>query len=419
MTELLEHYLQQAESASAQSSCLSEKQRQARLALAKQGFPTRQDEDWKYTRVEKLLEKKFISAKQSQVTDAPANDLPCESVLHINGSQISGLEQLKLPEGMVICPIREAAEQYPERFERYFNQSLETTHGFQAMNTAMMEQGLFIFLAKGTRLDTPLLLSHWQSAEGQAISLRHLIVLEEQAQMTLIEDYRGREGCQYLTNTLTEVCLSSKASLTHYKFQREAKTAAHIGHIAVSQSADSVFNSHSLSLGGQLVRSDLHILLQENGANCLMNGIYVPTEGQHVDHHTTVEHCVPHCRSEQDYKGVLKGKSRAVFNGKVLVKKDAQKTEAHQQNKNLLLSAQAEIDTKPQLEIFADDVICSHGATVGQLDEDAVFYLAARGIDRAQASAFLIQAFAADNIQMMPDKNIAEWATGLVHQQLG
>lgn len=418
MTELLEHYQQQAQSALTSLPWLSKEQQQAQQALAEYGFPTRHDEDWKYTRVDAWLEKKFHAGFSGQKTTAPVNDLPCESAIVINGHDLSGIEQLNLPQGMIICSIREAAQNYPELFEQHFNQSLKTSHGFQAWNTAMVEQGLFIYAPQDCQPAEPLLLSHWQAEAGRAINLRHLIVLESGAELTLIEDYRGATDCEYLTNTLTEIQLYPKARLTHYKTQRESKAAAHIGHIAVSQSAGSEFNSHLLNLGGQLVRSDLHILLQEEGARCLMNGIYVPVEGQHVDQHTTVEHRVPHCRSEQDYKGVLKGKSRAVFNGKVLVEKYAQKTEAHQQNKNLLLSSQAEIDTKPQLEIFADDVICSHGATVGQLDEDALFYLAARGIDKAQASAFLIQAFAADNINMMPDKKIAEWAADLVHQQL-
>jgi Fe-S cluster assembly protein SufD len=177
--------------------------------------------------------------------------------------------------------------------------------------------------------------------------------------------------------------------------------------------------NHSLSLGGKCVRSDLSLYLQEEKAHCLMNAIYAPTDGQHVDHHTTVYHLVPNCSSEQDYKGILNGRARAVFNGKVIVAKDAQHTDAKQQNKNLLLSANAEIDTKPQLEIFADDVLCSHGATVGQLDEEALFYLATRGIDRVEASHYLIHAFAKDNLQLIPHRKLADLMSQLLTQQLG
>jgi Fe-S cluster assembly protein SufD len=187
----------------------------------------------------------------------------------------------------------------------------------------------------------------------------------------------------------------------------------------VQQQANSHFDSQSLSLGGKLVRSDTRITLLGAQANSTLNGIYAPNEGQHIDHHTTVHHAVGHCTSQQDYKGILQGQSRAVFNGKVIVAKDAQKTDAKQHNKNLLLSANAEIDTKPQLEIFADDVLCSHGTTVGQLDEEALFYLATRGIDRQEASSYLIHAFADENLRLIPHKSLAEWMTALLNQQLG
>ncbi len=179
-----------------------------------------------------------------------------------------------------------------------------------------------------------------------------------------------------------------------------------MGIYPLNNRAAAEFASHSLSLGGKLTRSDISIHLQEELAQCLMNGIYAPGEGQHVDHHTSVYHLVPNCQSEQDYKGILNGHSRAVFNGKVYVAKEAQHTDAKQQNKNLLLSAQAEIDTKPQLEIFADDVFCSHGATVGQLDEEALFYLATRGIGHLEATHYLLQAFANENLGLIPHNRI-------------
>ena len=213
--------------------------------------------------------------------------------------------------------------------------------------------------------------------------------------------------------------LGEKAQCVHYKIQREGKLACHIGHVAVNQLAHSEFASHSFSFGGKLVRSDLSINLLQEYAQCLMNGIYIPNEGQHVDHHTIVNHLLPNCRSKQDYKGILNGHARAVFNGKVVVAKDAQHTDASQQNKNLLLSANAEIDTKPQLEIFADDVLCSHGATVGQLDEEALFYLATRGIDKIEASRYLVHAFTEENLRLIPKQKLAAWVGNLITQQLG
>jgi Fe-S cluster assembly protein SufD len=283
----------------------------------------------------------------------------------------------------------------------------------------MIHCGVFIYIPQRVRIEEPIALSHLQNQMNQAIHLRHLIIAEAGSQATIIEDYTGVEGCSYLTNTVTEVCLGGSAHLTHYKIQRESKAAFHIGHLSVQQGAHSHFASHSLSLGGMVVRSDISIYLQEKNAHCLMNGIYAPSEGQHVDHHTTVHHLMPDCSSEQDYKGILNGRSRAVFNGKVKVAKDAQHTNAQQQNKNLLLSPNAEIDTKPQLEIFADDVVCSHGATVGQLDEEALFYLATRGIDRMEASHYLINAFAENNLRLIPDRKLADWMGHLLIQQLG
>lgn len=227
----------------------------------------------------------------------------------------------------------------------------------------------------------------------------------------------AKDSC-YMTNGITELFIGSKAQVGHYKIQRESKQAFHFSHLAVQQSAASQLASQVVSLGGQLVRSDLSIALQEEQAQCFMNGIYMPTQGQHIDHHTTVNHLVPNCSSEQDYKGVLQGKARAVFNGKVIVAKNAQHTVAKQQNKNILLSARAEINTKPQLEIFADDVICSHGATVGQLDEEALFYLATRGIDRLEATRYLIHAFTQANLRAIPEQRFATWIDQLLTQQL-
>jgi Fe-S cluster assembly protein SufD len=244
-------------------------------------------------------------------------------------------------------------------------------------------------------------------------------VAEKGSQASLIEDYCGEAGQCYYTNTVTEVHLAEKASLTHTKIQRESKLAYHVGHLAVKQAAHSQLDSHLFSLGGQWVRSDLTIHLDEPHASCGMNGMYVPFDGQHMDHHTLVRHQAPDCQSVQDYKGIVSGHARAVFNGRVVVAKDAQHTSAKQQNKNLLLSTNAEIDTKPQLEIFADDVVCTHGATVGQLDEEALFYLATRGIEHEEASRYLMQAFMTDNLRAIPNAKLAAWIGDLFNEQIG
>jgi Fe-S cluster assembly protein SufD len=400
---------------------LAKLQTEALTVFKAKGLPTRHDEDWKYTSVDALSRQAF----KMPLGDAPKAlhtlEVPVQQTIVIHNGHIEISTDLlsKLPSGVVVCALSQALTEHESLVKPYLGQILQQEHGFHALNTALISSGIFIYLPKGVRVEDPLALVHFQDQGQQAVSLRHLIIAEEESELTLLEDYQGDQNTVYFTNTVSEVCLGARARLTHYKIQRESPKAFHLGHIAVKQAAHSTFSSHSLSLGGALVRSDLSIKLQEEYASCLMNGIYVPTEGQHIDHHTKVHHLVPHCSSEQDYKGIMQGRSRAVFNGTVYVAKDAQHTDAKQQNKNLLLSAQAEIDTKPQLEIFADDVLCSHGATVGQLDEDALFYLATRGIGRIEASQYLIQAFAQDNLALIPHAQLAKWMGSLLINQLG
>lgn len=423
MSEILDYYQQQAaQNLRSEIPFLLNLQAQALSDFERFGFPTRQVEDWKYTDVGSFLTKRFERASfkdagMARGEHAPSVGLP----IHLVNGQISGIEHLTgdLPNGVMILPLAQAMIDCPEKIQPYLGRILPQEHGFQALNTAMLQSGLLIYVPAGVCLEAPLLLSHWQDEADQAVYLRHVIVAEEGSLVSVIEDYDGHADCSYFTNAMTEVFAAAHAQVNHYKIQRESKQSYHISHVAVTQSEGSQVNNHLLSLGGKLVRCDLSIRLRESHARCLLNGLYAPSEGQHMDHHTAVYHEVPNCQSDQDYKGMLSGRARAVFNGKVLVEKDAQKTVAHQQNKNLLLSAQAEIDTKPQLEIFADDVQCTHGATVGQLDEDALFYLATRGIERAEASQYLIQAFAVENLRRVPHTALADWMGQLLKQQLG
>jgi Fe-S cluster assembly protein SufD len=418
MNDKLDFYQQQATLST--TPWLATLQTKALTKFHHYGFPTRKDEEWKYTAVDGLLKHSFI--KQPGITSGfTHSDLPVTPQISIQNGIILGEDELakQFPKGVLVIPLARALTEHAELIKPYLGTILQEEHGFQALNTAMIQCGVLVYVPKNVCIKEPIALCHSQNQMNQAVYLRHLIIAEAGSEVTVIEDYTGEAACSYLTNTVTEVFAGVGANLTHYKIQRESKAAFHLGHVSVHQSDNSQFASHSLSLGGQLVRSDLSLYLQGKKAHCLMNGIYAPAEGQHVDHHTTVHHLVPDCSSEQDYKGILKGRSRAVFNGKVIVSKDAQHTDAKQQNKNLLLSAHAEIDTKPQLEIFADDVICSHGATVGQLDEEALFYLATRGIDKLEASQYLIHAFAQDNLSLIPHKGLAQWMGQLLTQQLG
>jgi Fe-S cluster assembly protein SufD len=420
MSAILDFYQEQAKAARSSLPWLAARQSVASEDFQRRAFPTRKDEEWKYTSLDGFLQQSFTPPSEMADSEARVNPLiPLGHQLAIHNGKVTDVSHFidKLPKGVIIAPMLQALVEHADKIKPYLGNVLSHEHGFHDLTLAALQTGVFIYVPKDVIIAEPIVLAHWQDKTHQATHARHLFVAEEGAEATIIETYHGEKA--YLTNTVTEVHLAARSKFTHYKIQCDSSEAFHIGHLAVQQASNSEFYSHSLSLGGRLARSDLTLNLQEQNAQCLMNGIYIPHDQQHVDHHTTVHHLVPDCQSTQDYKGILLGKSRAVFNGKVVVAKDAQHTCAAQQNKNLLLSSQAEVDTKPQLEIFADDVICSHGATVGQLDEDALFYMATRGIGRQDASRYLIEAFAADNLRLIPHPIMKNWMLNLINQQLG
>lgn len=423
MSDLLSFYEQQASARFSNIPWLARAQEKALSDFAQMGFPARHQEDWKYTVIDAFLKQQFLTDDSAVVSSSRRHEpIPIAGIaIELVNGMITNSETLSvaLPAGVVVQPLNQALVEHADKIKPYLGKILQQQHGFHALNTAMLQDGVFIYLPAGVCLTTPLLLSHWQDKINQASYMRHLVIAEAGSSASIIEDYQGEASASYFTNTITEISLAAEAKLTHYKIQRESKLAYHIGHLAVKQAENSQFESHSFSIGGKLVRSDITIGLHEPGAHCLMNGVYAPADLQHIDHHTVVNHEVPNCSSEQDYKGILCGQSRAVFNGRVMVAKDAQHTSAKQQNKNLLLSANAEIDTKPQLDIFADDVVCTHGATVGQLDEEALFYLAARGIGRAEANRYLVQAFASENLKKFANTELSDWLSTLLNQQLG
>ncbi len=356
-------------------SWLLQLKEQARKDLERLGFPTRRDEDWKYSSTDALLKHQFEMAEHTSLT-----------LKHV-------------PEGVKVLPMKEALLSCADLMKPYLGQVMQQTHGFHAQNLACFEAGFFIYVPEHVQCAEPLHIVH--TATEQMHCIRHLVIAEASSELKLIESYEGASGTPYFTNAMTEVVLGERALVSHLKLQREAEQAFHVGEVAAKQSSHSRFESHSLSLGAQWVRSDTTVEFTEPHASCLMNGIYMPAANQHIDHHTTIKHNVPDCVSEQDYKGILKGRAKAVFNGKVIVPAGAAKTEAKQYNKNVLLSSDAEVNTKPELQIFTDDVVCAHGATVGQLDEEALFYLATRGIEHELAHQYLMRAFLADNIGKM------------------
>jgi Fe-S cluster assembly protein SufD len=250
-----------------------------------------------------------------------------------------------------------------------------------------------------------------------AAHMRNLFVVEENAQATIVETYSG-EGV-YFTNGVTEIALDQDANLDHYKIQIESEEACHVATQQLEQAGPSVFTSHNISFGGALVRNDINSRLGGEHIESTINGLYVVNGRQHVDNHTAIDHAVPNCNSHELYKGIMDGRSTGVFNGKIFVRQDAQKTDAKQTNQNLLLSEDAVIDTKPQLEIYADDVRCTHGATVGQLDADSLFYLRSRGIGLAEARAMLVHAFASDVLNRIKLEDLRERLEEALLRKLG
>ena len=372
--------------------------------FAELGFPTTRLEDWKYTNVAPLMRQPFQLATQTIPNDLATEQLKHASLgsgselVFVNGRYCPSLSSVRsLPDGVIVCDLAAALNAHPELIEPHLARYAGyETESLTALNTAFIHDGAFIHLPSGSVVADPVHLLFVSLAPDGAVVAhpRNLILVGESSRATIVEHYLGCGNDMYWTNAVTEIVVGPNATLRHYKVQRESEAAFHLATIAVRQEAGSQFKSHALSIGGALVRNDITTLLQAAGSNCTFDGLYLVSGRQHVDHHTTIDHQQPNCSSRELYKGILDGTSTAVFNGKVLVRPDAQKSDAQQMNKNLLLSDDALINTKPQLEILADDVKCSHGATIGRLDDDAIFYLRARGLDEAAARHLLIHAFA-------------------------
>ncbi|MFW5450049.1 MAG: Fe-S cluster assembly protein SufD, partial [Methylophagaceae bacterium] len=292
--------------------------------------------------------------------------------------------------------------------------------GLTALNTMLMNEGVVITVAANADIKKPieLLIINSGNTENLATHLRNVITLEENSKATIIEHYIGLNDASYFTDVVTEVSLAESAELKHYKLQQESENAFHIATLAAKQAANSQWITNSISLGGKLARNDIHSQLLGEQSHVTMDGLYLLNNEQHIDNHTRIDHAVPNTTSEELYKGVLDDSSHAVFNGKVIVHKDAQKTDANQQNKNLLLSRDCEIDTKPEMEIYADDVKCGHGSTVGQINEDQLFFLRARGLDEVSARSLLTYAFAVDVLNCIPADDIRQALSAVIEQRL-
>jgi Fe-S cluster assembly protein SufD len=381
------------------------------------GFPTVRDEEWKYTRVTPIAEHPFIPAAQACIgldEDDIAPLLIAGTTSHrlafVNGHFTPSLSRPgKLPDGVTLSSLAAAVERQPDRLEPYLGRvSDPAASGFCALNTAFLTDGAFLHIPDAIVIAEPIELLFLTTRQAEAVfsQPRNLLVVGAGAQATVIENYASLGDSRHFTNAITEMVAGNGALLEHVRLQGESDEAYHVATMQVRQGRDSRFTSHALGLGGRLTRTDINTVLDGEGAECALNGLYVATGRRHVDFHTRIDHARRRCTSRELYKGILDGRARGVFNGKIHVHPDAHGTDAQQANRNLLLSPRAEVDTKPQLEIYADDVQCSHGATVGQLDDDAVFYLRSRGMDAATARHLLTFAFAAEVVARLGNADL-------------
>ncbi len=372
--------------------------------FAEIGFPTRRDEEWRVTPIAPIVETPFqnVPGRMTAAELQPFTyaGLTGSQLVFVNGRYQADLSRVEaLPQGVTVGTLADAlalgnplVEANLGRYAHFRSQA------FVALNTAALSDGAFIHVPRNVVVEEPIHLLFVTTADGQAIVShpRTLLLADENSQVTVLESYAGPAGQTYLTNAVTEVVMGANAVVDHYKVQQESLNAYHVATLQVRLVQGCSFSSHSIGLGGAIVRNDANAVLDGEHGECTLNGLYRANGRQIVDNHTSIDHAMPHCNSHEIYKGILDGHSRGIFNGKIFVREDAQKTDAKQTNKTLLLSNDAQINTKPQLEIFADDVRCTHGATIGQLSADALFYLRARGIPETQARDLLIYAFAAD-----------------------
>jgi Fe-S cluster assembly protein SufD len=390
------------------------------------GFPTVRDEEWKYTNVDEIARARFQVTFEDAHSDALKDEIeklhPCplawNRIVFVNGRYAQEFSHvIDLPDNVYVGTLRQAIQSGSSEVKQHLAKKVKTDdNGFTALNTAFIDDGAFIFVPNGQRIDRPLeLVFISKSVNGAVLSQpRNLIVLGKSSRATIIETHVSPSNDRYCTNVVTEMVLGEASKLDHLKLQKESRRAYHIALTQVNVMGGATFSSTTVDLGGKLTRNNLNIDLQAEGAECILNGLYFTSGEQHVDNHTLINHSKPHGTSHQLYKGILDDSSTAVFGGKIYVHEDAQKTDAHQVNKNLLLSEKATVDTKPQLEIFADDVKCTHGTAVGQLDEDALFYLKSRGVGEEKARKILSYGFANEVIEKIKVPSIHAQLTELV-----
>jgi Fe-S cluster assembly protein SufD len=408
-----------------QPAWLRELREHAFARFCETGFPTTKDEDWRFTNVKTIAQTQFQVAQAMESVDAAAlrqfrmQGAACQLVF-VNGRYSPALSNIgSLPKGVQVGSLAQAfnSKNVEQHLGRYLNIQRDA---FCALNTAYIEDGAYVYVPRRTVVEHPISLL-FISIAGDTPQMSHprnLIVAEEQSEVNIVEDYVSFGTGVFFSNVVSELVAGAGAVVSHHMLEREDRQAYNISTLRTQQGRDANVSSHSMLLGGALVRNNVHPVLAGEGGDCLINGLFVGSGTQHLDNYMLVEHASPHCSSRQFYNGILDERAHGVFHGRIIVHKDAQKTDAKQTNRNLLLSDDAQIDTKPQLEIYADDVKCTHGATIGQVEENALFYLRSRGIDEASARRLLLLAFASECLERIKNREVRDYVANVVRQSL-
>ncbi len=392
------------------------------------GFPNKKLENWKYTSLKNLLKNDFIVLPEinnllefKDIKKYLIDDIDSYKIIFVDGKYSSHLSDTT-HEGMDICILSAALSQskYELLVENYFNK-IANDDGITSLNTAFSSEGAFIHIPKNKFVDKPIQIIHFSTGNESSLMFqpRNLIIVDENSQVQIIERHQSLSENKVFTNSVTEIYADKKSIIDYYKIQNDNLEASLIDNTYVDQQRNSSFTMHTFSFGNELVRNNLNISQNDQFIETTIKGITIIGDKQHVDHNTLINHNKPNCNSHQDYKGIYDDKSTGVFNGQVMVKKVAQKTNAFQSNNNVLLSDQATINAKPQLEIYADDVKCSHGCTVGQLDKNALFYLKSRGIPEKEATALLMYGFANNILESVKIPEIKTRINHIIANKLG
>ncbi|HZP34112.1 MAG TPA: Fe-S cluster assembly protein SufD [Candidatus Acidoferrales bacterium] len=426
-TERLRNYLEAFHSfgAAQQPAWLRALRERGFARFAEAGFPTTRDEDWRFTNVSAIAQTPFQLARDLRSSGVYGETLDacripgaaCQLVF-VNGRFAAQLSELgNLPETVKVASLAQVITDSSKSVEAHLGSYLNIERdAFCALNTAFIEDGAYVYLPRGTVIEAPIcfLFISLPGHEPEMTNPRNLVVAEDSTEASVVEDYVSLGSGISFSNAVTELVAGENAVISHYLIEREDRQAYNVSTLRTQQARSSNVSSHSVLLGGGLVRNNVHPVLAGEGGECLINGLFIGNGRQHIDNYMLVEHASPHCSSRQFYNGILDGRSHGVFHGRIIVHKDAQKTDAKQTNRNLLLSDDAQIDTKPQLEIYADDVKCTHGATIGQVEENALFYMRSRGIEESAARGLLLLAFANECLDRMKSTPVREYLHELV-----